>query len=226
MITHFTLENVHTAQYVLWGPMWSGFRSSHQLRSHHSLGRKQLWFRKRCHPPSSCWAFRPLAGELSLQGHQGTSCLPPASSRLSPWRPWVQGKRTQGWTPIRTPASGGSALSPAGMTLVTSLQGCVFHFLNLALLPFHCFGEILTSFPWTVVYLCSSRCPSAVATRTATVLLANSSFSFKVSVLMSVFVPSSCKRQNFIHLCFHSFLLLLPRLRIINQRNGLILLIC
>lgn len=52
----------------------------------------------------------------------------------------------------------------------------------------------------------------------------HSSFSFKASVLMSVFLPSSCKRQNFIRLYFHPFLLLLPRLRI-NQRSGLILLI-
>lgn len=50
-------------------------------------------------------------------------------------------------TPVRTPTSRGSAPSPAGMTLVTSLQRCLFLFLNLALLPFHCFGEILTSFP-------------------------------------------------------------------------------
>ena len=84
----------------------SGFCSPHQLRSRHSLGRKQLWFRKCWHPPSSCWVFGLLTGELSLQGHQGTSCLPPASSGLSPWRPPVQGKRTQGRTPVRTPTSG------------------------------------------------------------------------------------------------------------------------
>ena len=84
---------------------------------------------------------------------------------------------------------------------------------NPDILPINCCLPLLEQVPFCCGHQ-NSHCSSGQ----------HSSFSFKASVLMSVFFPSSCKRQNFIRLYFHPFLLLLPRLHI-NRRSGLILLI-
>lgn len=163
---------MYTAQYVLrgCGPVWLSAPTLTSSGRIIPFRRKQLWFGKCCHPPSSCWAFRPLAGELSLQGHPGNILLSSSQQQALSLETSSPGPKDTGWSPIRTPASGDSALSPAGMTLVTSLSVACFTFWiwpscpaasvrNPDILPIN-----------RCLPLLSSRCPSAVATRTATVV--------------------------------------------------------